>query len=141
MSPSFTQTFGWTLDEIQGERIPYLPESERAASMALIENVVINGTPISGLETKRYTKDGGLLDLSLMASRYHDHEGNPAGMLVILSDITARKRAEEALVESEKRYRVLVENIPDSVSVHVDLKVVYANPAGLELLGGKLIQW
>lgn len=40
-------------------------------------------------------------------SRYHDHEGNPAGILIILRDITERKRAEAALAQSEKQLRLL----------------------------------
>jgi PAS domain S-box-containing protein len=137
VSPSFTQMFGWTLDEVQGQRIPYLPDSEVKDSMALIEHVVNGGRPISGFETKRYTKAGNVLEMSIMASGYHDHEGNPAGMLVILSDITDRKRAERALQESEERYRKLVEHLPDGIGVHIDGKVILANPAGVQLLGGE----
>ena len=136
ISPSFTQMFGWTLDEVKGRQIPYLPDSERRASMTLVDQVIYNGLPVSGFETKRYTKDGRLLDLSLMASRYHDHEGRPAGMLVILSDISDRKRAEKSLLESEERYRKLVEHLPDGIGVHIDGEVVFANPAGVNLLGG-----
>lgn len=107
VSPSFTQMFGWTLNEIKGRRVPYVPDSEREVSMLLIEQVIRTGVPVSGLETKRYTRDGRVLELSVMASRYNDHQGTPSGMLVILSDISDRKRAERALQESEERYRKL----------------------------------
>lgn len=137
VSLSFTQMFGWSLEEVQGKRIPYLPDFERQQSMILIERVMNNGISVSGFETKRYTKDGRLLDISLMASRYHDHEGKPAGMLVILSDITDRKRAERSLLESEERYRKLVEHLPDGIGVHIDGTVVFANPAGVSLFGGQ----
>jgi PAS domain S-box-containing protein len=63
-------------------------------------------------------------------------EGRPA-TLNFLSDITARKRAEDALLESEKRYRDLYENAPNayfSISA-VDGSVLRCNSAALQLLG------
>ncbi len=136
VSPSFTQIFGWTLDELKGRQIPYVPDSEREKDNRLGEQVIGTGVPVTGLETKRYTRDGRILEVTLMACRYHDHQGNASGMLVILSDIADRKRAERALQESEERYRKLVEHLPDGIAVHVDGSVFLANPAAVRLLGG-----
>ena len=54
---------------------------------------------------------------------------------IIGRDITNRKRAEQALRESEERYRTLVELSPESVSVSSEGKIVYVNTAGAKLLG------
>jgi PAS domain S-box-containing protein len=107
VSDSFTGMFGWTVKEVKGKQIPYVPESELLATMNRVEGVLREGIAGSGFETKRFTKDGRILDVSISASRYHDHEGKPAGLLVILRDITERKRAEEALAQSEKQLRLL----------------------------------
>ncbi len=107
VSDSFTQIFGWTGDEILGKPIPYVPVSERDTTMDRIDSLLGGAVARSNFETKRYTKDGHLLDTRISASRYHDHEGNPAGMLAILSDISERKRAEKALAESERQLRQL----------------------------------
>ncbi len=107
LSDSFTKMFGWTLDELRGHRIPYVPASEREVTKARIDGVVNAGIGGSGFETKRFTKDGRVLEMSISASRYHDHEGHPAGMLAILRDITERKHAEQALAQSEKQLRSL----------------------------------
>ena len=96
VNPAFTRIFGWTMEELEGRRIPFLPESEREATMAIIYGLIRDGTPTSGFETKRYTKDGRLLDVSISASRYHDHEGVVEGTLVIIRDITAFKSLELA---------------------------------------------
>ena len=102
VSPAFTRIFGWTQEELEGKRIPFLPESEKEPTMDIIRELVERGTPCHGFETKRFTKDGRLLDVSISASRYDDHESNPAGMLVILRDISERKILECQFYEAQK---------------------------------------
>lgn len=107
VSDSFTGIFGWPLEELIGRQIDYVPESEQEITRGRVNEVLEKGIPGSGFETKRLTRDGRILDTSLSASRYHDHDGNPAGLLVILRDITARKQAEQALAQSERQLRLL----------------------------------
>lgn len=150
INPSFTRIFGWTLEELEGRRIPFMPDSERAASMAIIEGLIRDGTPCSGFETRRYTKHGRVLDVSISASRCRDHEGKPAGLLVILRDISERKRVEEALRKSEENYRILYERAetagrlyrtlldasPEPIVVYdVEGRPTYFNPAFTKVFG------
>ena len=102
ISPAFTKIFGWTLEEMKGKRMPFVPQSESESTMAIIRNLVEDGTQCQGFETKRYAKDGRLLDVSISASRYNDHEGNPIGTLVILRDISEKKRLESQLQYIER---------------------------------------
>ncbi len=140
VSDAFTRMFGWTLEEVKGTRIPFVPDSEREGTMARIHHVLGQGIGDSGFETKRLTKDSVLLDIRASASRFNDHEGNPAGMLVILSDITDRKKAEQALLESEEKYRKLVQYLPDGVAIHQDGLVVFTNDAGARLVGASRVE-
>lgn len=102
INPSFTRIFGWTSEEVAGRRIPFLPDSERAETIKIIDGILEYGTPCHAFRTKRYTKDGRLLDVSISASRYDDHDGVPAGLLVILRDISERKRLEAQLQHAQR---------------------------------------
>ena len=79
-----------------------MPESEKATTLSIIHDLINEGTSCHGYETKRYTKDGQLLDVSLSASRYNDHEGKPSGMLVVIRDISERKRLESQFWQAQK---------------------------------------
>jgi PAS domain S-box-containing protein len=102
VNPTFTEIFGWTLDELENQRIPFLPESEREESMRLIQNLINDGTPCQAFRTRRLTRNGDLVDISLSASRYADHSGKTAGMLVILSDISKQVVAEKEALKARK---------------------------------------
>ena len=91
LNPAFTETFGWTFQELVGKRIPYVPHGlEKEAS----ENIkkLFDERVISRHETQRLTKDGRILDVVMTGAIYAETEGEASGELVILRDITREKR-------------------------------------------------
>ncbi|MGO9572480.1 MAG: PAS domain S-box protein [Desulfomonilaceae bacterium] len=139
VNDAFTRVFGWTMEEVRDQRIPYLPDSEKEASMVLIQSLVDEGIPCNGFETKRYAKDGSVLEVSLSASRYYDHERNPAGMLVILSDITHRRLLEEQLRQSAKMEAVgqLAGGLAHDFNNILTAIIGYANLLSIDLSRGE----
>jgi len=99
---AFTEMFGWSEEELLNKRVPFLPESEREKSMAVISDIVTNGTPCNNYITKRLTKDGLLLDVSISASRFDTYEGEASGLFVILRDISEKKALEAQFHEAQK---------------------------------------
>ncbi|MGC8990438.1 MAG: PAS domain S-box protein, partial [Verrucomicrobiia bacterium] len=66
-----------------------------------------------------------------------DEHDNIVAVLGVARDLTVRKHTERALRESEERYRQLVELLPYGVFVHEGGRIVFANTAGVELLGAR----
>ncbi len=64
-----------------------------------------------------------------------DAGGRPTAVLTILRDITDRKLAENALMESEKKYRTLFEGSAQAMSVSREGRMIDVNPAWLALHG------
>jgi len=92
LNPAFTETFGWTLKELEGRNIPYVPpgleqETREHIRMLLEEKVILRR------ESKRLTRDGRLLDVILRAVVFSEPgEKKPSGEMVILRDVTQERR-------------------------------------------------
>jgi two-component system, cell cycle sensor histidine kinase and response regulator CckA len=102
INPSFVKLFGWSLEEMRDCTAEFMPHSEKFYYIRLIRDIVEKGSPCCNLETRRRTKEGKLMDVSLSISRYDDHEGKPAGMLYVFRDNSERKQLEAQLIQAQK---------------------------------------
>jgi PAS domain S-box-containing protein len=91
LNPAFTKTFGWTLEELEGGKIPYTPQGLEEETGGVIKRL-LKEKIITHHETKRLTKDGRLLDVVLRGAVYSEEKDEPAGQLVTLRDVTREKR-------------------------------------------------
>ncbi len=101
-SPMFTTLFGWSFEELLGKPVPFVSGHEDDMTLSVIRQVIENGSPCQNHEIQWTSKDGRDMDVSISASRYNDHEGKPAGILVILRDISEAKKIEEHMEQIER---------------------------------------
>ncbi len=98
-----------------------------------ITNISRDGS-VSGHEVQLKREDGSNFWGSLSAKAVKDENNQIKFIDGVLEDITERKSIQEALRESEERYRRLLDHNPAAIVVHVDGKIVYANKASLDLV-------
>ncbi len=132
---AFSRVFGWEAGEVLGKRIEFVPPEVRAQTMQAIENVYVNPGSVYSFETRRYTKDQAVLDVSISAATFRDVQGMPVGMIVNLSDISESKAAERALRQSEERYRLLFESVNDAILLFRGNRIEDCNEQALRLFG------
>ncbi len=98
----FTDIFGFTLEEIRGRKIPFVPEEELEQSLKIIKDILEKDMVCHGFETKRFKKNGEIIDISISASKINNKDGKPIGILVVLRDITDRNKLKERVVQMER---------------------------------------
>ena len=102
--------FGYTSSEIIGQSVAKLIPEDRLDEEPLILERIKKGEVVEHFETKRITKNKKILDISLTISPVKDSGGTIIGASKIARDITAQKRLDEALRESEERLRMAVKS-------------------------------
>lgn len=117
--------FGYSKAEILSSKIADLhPTKALAASRQAFEKITKDGFVSFEIVFKR--KNGELFDAELSSSLFEI--GGKKVIQGIARDVTERRRAREALEESEERYRSLVERANDVICIIQDGIIKYANP-------------
>jgi len=128
--------WGFTPEEILGKNfIELVPEDWREKTAVELQNALLALGELTA-ETRVIHKSGEVLPIEYSAVVIKE-EGKYAGVQGIVRDISGRKKAEEALRQSEEKFRVMFESISDGISV-IDLKtgkIVDSNPAALHMFG------
>jgi PAS domain S-box-containing protein len=93
-NPAAARIFGWTAEEVVGRLLPTVPPGKYEEFLFTLERAA-RGEPILGVETKRQHKDGTLIDVALWASAVR-HTSGEVQCVFVITDITERKRAEDA---------------------------------------------
>ena len=94
--------YGYASDEIVGKHISILAPSDRQNEIPEILRRIAQGEPVEHFESARLTKDGRHLDVSISVSPLRDTKDEIVGASVIARDITAQKKAEGQLHQSQK---------------------------------------
>ncbi len=127
MNPAFAEMHGYAMDELSGRPIAdvYAPQV-RTSLPGYID--AINKNEYYEFETLRLRKDGSVFPAEVQAYAIKDEEGRVLYRITNVQDITARKKAEEALLYSEEFIRNILDTVDESFMViDRDFRILAAN--------------
>jgi PAS domain S-box-containing protein len=127
-------TFGYEVKEILGKHVNVL-YANPDEGMKVYKTTIENGHYIQEVLNRR--KNGEMFPSLLSSSVLQNAKGEMIGVMGVSRDITEKRRADQALRESEERYRALVEFSPDPIAVFVGGKFVFVNSAAIDIFGAE----
>jgi PAS domain S-box-containing protein len=146
---AFATMLGYAVDELRGRSYAEITHpDDLAVDLALAEELFRGERPTYQLEKRYLRADGGIVWGRLTPSVIpHADEENPLA-LALIEDITAEKRAEEARVAVEHRFRALVETMPavtyvwqSTINRDEGAHVTYTSPQIEALVGFTVEEW
>ena len=134
---AYRQMLGYSEEELATLRWQDITHPGDLTRDQLNLDSIVAGKTTSVQWEKRYIhKDGHIVWVDIGTVLQRDNTGKPLYFITTIQDITDRKNANEALLESELRYRALVENMQIGVVTHgPDTSVLFSNPMASRLLG------
>jgi PAS domain S-box-containing protein len=138
-NPEAERLLQYRADEIVGQSLFVLVPPERLEIVRAALAKLRQGDWYDRYDAVRLKKDGTRVAVELTVSPIRDASGNVTGIATVCRDITQRKRIERALVESEAKYRSLVENANDIVAtLDLEFRFTSVNPAAERILGYRM---
>jgi len=136
-NPTFRKMVGYCEEELRALSFPDIASAgDRDANMALVTELLEGKRQQFQIEKQYRRSDGSLIWVRNNASLVPENESRPPLFMTLSEDITERKRAEEALRNSEERVRLILDSAAEGIfGCDPEGICLFCNPAAMRLLG------
>jgi PAS domain S-box-containing protein len=131
---AYTTWFGLSREDVLGKTIEEVVGGEAWAAMASYVEAALQGQTVD-YETEVQYRHGVARWIHAVYTPHRDASGKIAGFIVMVTDISAQKRAEAALRESEMRFRTIADSAPVLVWMNGLHGCEFVNHAYMEFIG------
>ena len=132
----FCEMTGYSRDELVGRDAAFLLADEADAALVRTKLQLRRSGVSDQYEVRIRRRDGSLMWVEISGAPIFDAEGMVIGSIGVYDDVTVRREAEQAVRESEARYRVMADNSTDLIArTDAALQILYASPAIETILG------
>ncbi len=114
-NPACERIFGWSADEILGRPLDEIMPEFAHEDSRRIQDLAFAGEGVRDVEVVQQRRDGTRLRLRLSTAPLYDAKGEIAGVMALILDLTERLAVEQALQQSEGRWRWLAETAQEGV--------------------------
>lgn len=135
VNPAFAEMLGYRQEELVGMNLSWLTDETEFKRYREETERRKKGVR-SSYETRLRCKDGSVRQVHVSASPITMGDGSYGGTVAVINDITEKKEMEEALKDSEERYRSMFNSSTDAFLIFdTDGNIIDANPASCRLYG------
>jgi diguanylate cyclase (GGDEF)-like protein/PAS domain S-box-containing protein len=141
VNAKFADMLGYTVEEMCRVGPEHVAAAEHRDGWAERKRRLLEGASREVTSEKRYIRsDGNALWVSVVTTVVRDQAGEPLHFISVVQDISARRAAEDALRESEQKFRQLADNIPEIfwITDARQRKLHYLSPGFAALTGTAL---
>ncbi|MGD8552998.1 MAG: PAS domain S-box protein [Anaerolineales bacterium] len=132
---NYAELYGTSAQELIGKKHSDFLSPDELAALEEVWERLSTENPTCTTEVSATSPDGETIWLQWRDTVIMDQHGEPIEYLGVGRDITERIRAEEALRESEQKFRTLADKSPNMIFINQDGRIVYANDACVEVMG------
>jgi PAS domain S-box-containing protein len=109
INPAFEQMTGYSADEVLGRNLRFLQGDDRDQEGIQEVRAALHEGRQCNVTIRNYRRDGTLFWNEMLLSPVYNNEGELTYYIGIQNDVTRRVEAEQAMEESERRYRMVSE--------------------------------